>query len=216
MTARGIPFVISAPSGTGKTTVCRELIRRDNGLVFSVSHTTRAPREGELDGRDYHFVSRGSFRGMVDEGAFLEHAAYSENLYGTAWEALDRELGRGRDVLLEIETVGAAQVRARGVGAFLIFLLPPSLDSLASRLRGRGTDREAEVDRRLRIAESEFRAARDFDALVINRSVDDTVATVMEIVAAVRRGEAEQVRRDRSLARIRAALPPPLDAWVEC
>lgn len=207
--------MISAPSGTGKTTVCHELIRRDARLVFSVSHTTRAPREGEVDGRDYHFLSRAAFRAMVEKGEFLEHAEYSENLYGTAWAALDRELAGGRDVLLEIETAGAAQVRERGVGAFLIFLLPPSLDSLASRLRGRGTDREAEVERRLRIAESEFRAARHFDALVINRSLDETVATVTEIVSAVRGGGAERVCRERSLAQLRAALPPPLDKWIE-
>ncbi len=215
MTRRGIPFVISAPSGTGKTTVCHELVRRDPGLVFSVSHTTRSPRAGEVDGRDYHFVSRDSFDAMAVAGEFLEHAEYSGNRYGTAWPALERELDAGRDVLLEIETEGAAQVRARSVGAFLVFLLPPSLDSLAERLRGRGTDRDDEVERRLRIAENEFRAARHFDAVVINRDVEETVTTVMEIVAAVRAGAAAQVATERSLEQLRAHLPPPLDDWVQ-
>jgi guanylate kinase len=215
VTARGIPFVISAPSGTGKTTVCHELIRRDPHLVFSVSHTTRAPREGEVDGRHYHFLSRQSFEAMVVADKFLEHAEYSGHLYGTAWPALDIHLAAGRDVLLEIETIGAAQVRERDVGAFLIFLLPPSLESLAARLRGRGTDRAGEVARRLRIAQNEFRAARHFDAVVINRAVEDTVTTVMEIVAAVREGAAAQVAVERSLEQLRAQLPPPLDEWVQ-
>lgn len=215
MKPRGIPFVVSAPSGTGKTTVCHELIRRDPQLVFSVSHTTRAPRAGEREGRDYHFVDRDRFSSMVEAGEFLEHAGYSGNLYGTAWSALDRQLSSGLDVLLEIETAGAAQVRERNVGAFLIFLLPPSLDSLATRLRGRGTDGEAEVERRLRIAESEFRAARHFDALVINRDVEETVGEVMEIVAAVRAGAAARVATERSCERLGAVLPPPLDDWVQ-
>lgn len=214
MIARGVPFVISAPSGTGKTTVCRELVRRDPGVVFSVSHTTRPPRDGEVEGRDYHFVGREQFAEMIAAGAFLEHAEYSGNQYGTAWVALDRELGKGRDVLLEIETLGAAQVRARDVGAFLIFLLPPSLESLEARLRGRGTDRSAEVERRLRIAESEFREARHFDALVINHSVEEAVQTLSQIVEAVRGGAAERVREERSLDRTRATLAPPLDQWV--
>ena len=121
--SRGVPLVISAPSGTGKTTVCRELVRRDPRLVFSISHTTRAPRAGEVDGRDYHFLSPAAFAEMVEAGAFLEHAEYSGHRYGTSRAALERELDAGRDALLEIETVGAAQVRRSGVGAYLLFLL---------------------------------------------------------------------------------------------
>ncbi len=212
--SRGVPVVISAPSGTGKTTVCRELVRRDPRLVFSISHTTRSPRDGEVDGRDYHFLSREAFGEMLTAGAFLEHAEYSGHCYGTSRAGLERELAAGRDVLLEIETNGAAQVRRSGVGAYLIFLLPPSLDALAARLRGRGTDRDAEVERRLQIAESEVRAARDFDALVVNHSVEDTVAAVLEIVAALRAGRGDTVRAERCSERVSATLPPPLDDWV--
>lgn len=212
---RGVPLVISAPSGTGKTTVCRELVGRDPQLVFSISHTTRPPRAGEVDGRDYHFLSRAAFAAKVAAGAFLEHAEYSGHLYGTSRDALERELEAGRDVLLEIETEGAAQVRRSGVGAYLLFLLPPSLDALAARLRGRGTDGDAEVERRLQIAEAEFRAARDFDALVVNHNVEDTVAAVLEIVAALRDGRADAVRSERSLERVGASLPSPLDEWVQ-
>lgn len=211
----GVPFVIAAPSGTGKTTVCRALVARDRDLVFSVSHTTRAPRGGEVDGRDYHFVRDDAFTKMVDTGAFLEHAEYSGNRYGTSWAALDHELRRGVDVLLEIEVQGAAQVRARDVGAFLVFLLPPSLAALEARLRGRGTDDETEIERRLRIAEREFSAARNFDALVINDRVESAVEAVLAIIRAVRDGEEPRVRRECSLARIQSELPPPLDAWVQ-
>jgi guanylate kinase len=155
------------------------------------------------------------FDAMVAAGEFLEHAEYSGHLYGTAWSGLDQRLTAGCDVLLEIETVGAAQIRRRGVGAFLIFLLPPSLDSLAERLRGRGTDGEAEVERRLRIAETEFRAAHHFDALVINHTVHETVVEVREIIAAVRAGTAARVTRERSCERLATLLPPPLDEWVQ-
>ncbi len=212
---RGVPLVISAPSGTGKTTVCRELVRRDPRIVFSISHTTRPPRAGEVDGRDYHFLSRDAFAEMVAAGAFLEHAEYSGNLYGTSRDALLRELDAGHDVLLEIETEGAGQVRRSGVGAYLLFLLPPSLEALAARLRGRGTDGDAEVARRLQIAEVEFRAAGDFDALVVNHNVEDTVTAVLEIVAALRDGRADAVRAERSLERVRASLSSPLDDWVQ-
>ncbi len=214
-TAReGVPFVIAAPSGTGKTTVCRALVERDARLVFSVSHTTRAPRSGERDGRDYHFVSPECFAEMAAAGEFLEHAEYSGNRYGTAWASLDATRRQGLDVLLEIEIDGAAQVRQRGVGAFFVFLLPPSLEALERRLRGRGTDGEHEIERRLAIAEREFRAARDFDAVVINDRVDAAVQAVADIVDAVRRGEREEVTRRCSLERVEGALPAPLGAWV--
>ena len=211
---RGIPFVISAPSGTGKTTVCRALVAHDAELRFSISHTTRAARGGEVDGHDYHFVTRGAFRQMVEAGAFLEHAEYSGNLYGTAWSSLEAELDAGRDLLLEIETQGARQVRESGIGAFSVFLLPPSLEELSRRLRERDTDADAEVAKRLAIAEAEFREAPDFDAVVVNRELDATVAAVGSIIEAVRAGQRERVVRERSLDRVRSELPAPLDAWV--
>lgn len=208
-------MVVAAPSGTGKTTVCRELVRGDAGLVFSVSHTTRDPRAGERDGHDYHFVTRNEFARLRDSGSFLEYAEYSGNLYGTAWPALDAQLAVGSDVLLEIETQGARQVRERGVGAFLVFLLPPSLEALEARLRGRGTDDEEEVRRRLGIAEWEFRQARLFDAFVINREVDQTVGEVMGVVERLRAGDPEGAREGWSLVACKRELAAPLNTWIE-
>ena len=132
----GIPFVLAAPSGTGKTTLCQAALARDSRLDFSISHTTRAARKGEQDGRDYHFVSPAEFRRLVGEGAFVEHAEYNAENYGTSHEALRVPLvERGHDVLLEIEVQGAAQVRERRPDARFIFLLPPSMDELERRLR---------------------------------------------------------------------------------
>jgi len=209
---RGLVFVIAAPSGTGKTTVCRQVVARDPGIVFSVSHTTRPRRGGERDGVDYHFVSEDRFRKMIDAGEFLEHARYSGHLYGTSWSAIEKPLDAGRDVLLEIETEGARQVRERCPGAQLIFLLPPSLAELEARLQGRRTDDADEVARRLAIARGEFGAARLFGAFVVNERVEDAAAAVLEIVGAARRGAGAGGRY--GLASARAKLDPALRAWL--
>lgn len=209
---RGIPFVLSAPSGAGKTTVCKGVIARDPGIVVSVSHTTRKPRPGERDGVEYHFVSADEFRKLVADGAFLEHAEYSGNLYGTSWAAIDAPLARGDDVLLEIETEGARQVHERRDDAHLIFLLPPSLAALESRLRGRGTESAEEVDRRLAIARREFAAAPLFQSFVVNDDAECAVDDVLAIVATARQCAAIDERF--SLARLRATLDPALAAWL--
>ena len=209
---RGIPFVLSAPSGAGKTTVCRGVIARDSGIVVSVSHTTRAPRPGERNGVEYHFVTAEAFRKLVAEGAFLEHAEYSGHLYGTSWAAIDAPLERGEDVLLEIETEGARQVRERRRDAHLIFLLPPSLAVLESRLRGRGTENAEEVDRRLAIARREFAAASLFDSVVVNDDAQRAVDDVLTVVGAARADTPIDARF--SLARVRATLDPALAAWL--
>ena len=209
---RGTPFVVSAPSGTGKTTVCRQLVERDPAIVFSISHTTRAPRPGERDGVDYHFVKPGEFRRMIDAGAFLEYAEYSGHLYGSSWKALDAPLAEGLDVLLEIETDGARQVRERRADAHLVFLLPPSLAALEARLRGRGTDAGDEVDRRLAIARREFQAAAWFDSFVVNDDVESAVRAVHEVVRAVRAGE--RVTERASRAAVIQRLDPVLASWV--
>jgi guanylate kinase len=183
---QGTPFVVAAPSGVGKTTVCRALVEHDDGIAFSVSHTTRPQRSGEQDGYDYHFVDRAEFQRLVDEGAFLEHACYSQHLYGTSWAALREPLERGRDVLLEIEVQGAAQVSERLESARLIFLLPPSLEELERRLRDRGTDSDDEVARRLTIARREILEVDAFHYAVVNDRVERAVAEVREVVEAER------------------------------
>ncbi len=196
----GLPLVVAAPSGTGKTTVCRQLVERDERIVFSVSHTTRARREGERDGVDYHFATEAEFRRLVEQGAFLEWAEYNGHLYGTSWLAIEEPLTGGLDVLLEIEVQGASQVRERRRDARLIFLLPPSLRVLEERLRGRGTDSEDEIGRRLQLARRELESAPLFDYAVVNDDLERCVESVREIVAAERRGRAEPLRARYAVA----------------
>ncbi len=183
---QGTPFVVAAPSGVGKTTVCRALIERDDGIAFSISHTTRPRRSSERDGYDYHFVSQAEFLRLVDEGAFVEHAGYSQHLYGTSWAAMREPIERGCDVLLEIEVKGAAQVGERVESARLIFLLPPSLEELELRLRERGTDSDEEVKRRLLIARDEIREVDAFHYAIVNDRVERAVAELQEVVEAER------------------------------
>jgi guanylate kinase len=207
---RGIPFVVSAPSGTGKTTVCRALVASDPDLRFSVSHTTRPPRAGELDGVDYHFVDRARFAELIAEGAFLEHAEYAGNWYGTSWQAIDVPLAQGVDLLLEIEVQGADQVRARRADARLVFLLPPSLEALEQRLRGRGQDAPEVVRERLELARRELRAAGRFDYVIVNDELERCTAALREVIQAERRGDGESARarhgREVVLPRVRDRL----------
>ncbi len=196
----GIPFVVAAPSGTGKTTVCRAVLERDPLVDLSISHTTRTPRAGERDGVHYHFVSPSEFRRLNEEGAFLEHAEYGGQNYGTSWEALRLPLEeKGRDVLLEIEVQGAAQVRERCRDARFVFLLPPSIERLEQRLRGRGTDSTDAIDRRLAMADRELEAIRLFDYAVVNADLEQAISAVLAIIAAERDGSAEALTPVRSL-----------------
>jgi guanylate kinase len=210
---RGIPFVVSAPSGTGKTTVCRFLVERDARIEFSVSHTTRQQRPGERDGHDYHFVSHGEFERLVEAGAFVEWAEYAGNLYGTSFASLDAPLAGGRDLLLEVEVQGALQLRERRRDARFIFLLPPSLAELERRLRGRGTDAPEEVERRLAAVRRELGALDAFDYAVVNEDVERTVETLLAIVAAERAGDTGALRARHGVAaarsRLAAVLPIP-------
>ena len=186
--ARGVLVVVAAPSGTGKTTVCRRAMERDPRLRFSVSHTTRTPRAGERDGVDYHFVSAEEFRELARRSVFLEYAEFNGQLYGTSREALERPLAEGRDLIVEIEVQGARQLRERRPDACFLFLLPPSMAALAERLRGRGTDSAETIAKRLAIAENELLAIEYFDYAVINDDLERTVNTMLEIIQARRAG----------------------------
>jgi guanylate kinase len=199
---RGRPFVVAAPSGTGKTTVCRAALERDGGLRFSISHTTRPPRQGEQDGVDYHFVTPDRFRELVKQDAFLEYAEYNGNLYGTSWEAIEQPLARGWDLLVEIEVKGARQFRERRRDACFIFLLPPSMEVLRERLEGRGTDTPETIAKRLAIAEQELEAIEFFDYAIVNRDVDRAVEELLEIVAAERRGRTREARERHGRAAV--------------
>jgi guanylate kinase len=208
---RGIPFVVSAPSGTGKTTLCHALVARDPGLEFSVSHTTREQRPGEREGHDYRFVSREEFQRRVAQGAFVEHAEYAGQLYGTSFDALDGPLARGRDLLLEVDVQGALQLRQRRADARLIFLLPPSLAELERRLLGRGTDAREGVEQRLALVRRELAAVHAFDYAVVNDDLERAVAALLAIVAAERAGDTAAVRaahgREKVVSRMADVLP---------
>lgn len=204
----GLTFVISAPSGTGKTTVCGMLLAQDSNLRFSVSHTTRRPREGEPDGEAYHFVSEGEFRRLISEGAFLEHARYTGNLYGTSYRSIEDSLAMGFDILLEIEVQGAGLIRKSDFDASFIFLLPPSMSVLEQRLRDRGTDSEELIERRLSEGNPEIAMAKIFDYAVINDDLRTAVDKVREIVDAERKGTTAGVRE-------RYGIENVLDAWLE-
>ena len=181
------PVVLSAPSGVGKTTIARVLVDREEDFSFSVSATTRPPREGEIDGVDYRFVSEVEFLGMVDRGEMAEWAKVHGDFYGTPIESLKTAGKAGRHAVLDIDVQGAMQIREAVPEALLLFILPPSAESLLQRLTGRGTEREETLRRRLTTALQELEAAPAFDFFVVNRDLDEAVA---EVRGLARRGEA--------------------------
>lgn len=176
-------FVITGPSGVGKGTLIRGLMERIDGLELSVSATTRAPRPGELDGIDYHFLTRDEFDRRVAKGDFVEHADYAGRSYGTLRSELEDRLAAGAPVVLEIEVQGARQVRAAMPEAVQVFIAPPSLQALRTRLIGRGTDDSDEVERRLRVAEEELLAQPEFGHVVVNDRLDEALERLTAIVA---------------------------------
>jgi guanylate kinase len=177
-------FVITGPSGVGKGTLIRGLMERHPQLELSVSATTRAPRPGEADGVDYHFLSREEFDKRVAEEAFVEHADYAGRSYGTLRSELEARVRAGTPVVLEIEVQGARQVRAAMPEAVQVFIAPPSLDALRTRLIGRGTDDAEEVERRLRVAEQELAAQPEFGHVVVNDRLDEALEQLVGIVRA--------------------------------
>jgi guanylate kinase len=178
-------FVITGPSGVGKGTLIRVLRERLPELELSTSATTRQPREGEVEGRDYHFLTPEEFADRADANEFLEHAAYSGNRYGTLRSEVERRLAEGRSVMLEIEVQGARQVRAAMPEAVLVFIAPPSEEALRERLEGRGTDSPDAIDERLRTAELELAAQQEFKHVVVN----DDVGTAAEELERIVRSE---------------------------
>jgi guanylate kinase len=176
-------FVITGPSGVGKGTLIRGLMERHPQLELSVSATTRAPRPGEADGVDYHFLSREEFDRRVADGAFVEHADYAGRSYGTLRSELEARVRSGTPVVLEIEVQGARQVRAAMPEAVQVFIAPPSLDALRTRLIGRGTDDAEEVERRLRVAEQELAAQPEFGHVVVNDRLDEALEQLSGVVA---------------------------------
>ena len=183
---RGLLFVVSAPSGTGKTTVVERLVQVTPELALSRSYTSRAVRPGEVEGIDYNFITRTRFEGMVQANAFLEWADVFGNLYGTCAEDAERELASGRDLVLVIDVQGARQVRARCRDTVGVFVMPPSFDVLEQRLRGRSKDSEAAMQRRLQTARDEVAAYVEYDYVVVNDELDACVDRLRAIVIAER------------------------------
>ena len=179
---RGRLYVVSAPSGAGKTSLVKALMEREPGIRFSVSYTTRKPRLNEVDGRDYHFVTMEQFTEMVARDEFLEHAQVFDNYYGTGARAVEAALANGERLLLEIDWQGAAQVRARLPEARSVFILPPSRASLEQRLKARSTDSDAVIARRLKDAAQDLAHWAEFDYVVINDRFDEALRDLQTIV----------------------------------
>jgi guanylate kinase len=196
---KGLLFVISAPSGAGKSSLVQALLREDSALRLSVSYTTRAPRPGEVDGREYHFVDEKTFMAMLERGEFLESAEVHGNRYGTGQAKLAAALEQGADVVLEIDWQGAEQVRRLIPEAIGIFILPPSLAELERRLRSRAQDAEAVIRRRMDNAREELRHAPEFKYVIINKDFDCARRDLAAIVRAERLSVSRQLARHPEL-----------------
>ncbi len=197
--AIGQLFVVSAPSGAGKTSLVNELVTRHEDLAISVSHTTRPPRPGEQEGIDYHFISEAQFREMVRRDAFLEYAEVFGNLYGTSREWVESQLAQGIDLILEIDWQGARQIRQKLSECTTIFILPPSLDELEKRLRGRGGDDESVIRRRMEAAVLEMEHYREYDYLVINDDFHRALGDLEAVIRGAGLRRELQERRHREL-----------------
>ncbi len=196
----GTLYIVAAPSGAGKSSLVNALLEREPGISLSISHTTRPPRPGDVDGQHYHFVNRGVFERLIADNAFLEHAEVFGNLYGTARSAVAPQLAQGRDVLLEIDWQGARQVRKIEPNCVSIFILPPSRDELERRLRTRAADNAATIARRLADSREEIAHAGDFDYIIVNDQFADALAELRAIVTTRR------LRRDAQSARHAALI----------
>ncbi len=183
---KGNLFVISGPSGAGKGTVCSAFMAKHPEAWLSVSATTRAPRPGEVDGVSYHFMTEEAFRAEIDRGGFLEYAAFCGNYYGTPKDKVLEQLAAGRDVILEIESDGAMQVRSHYPEGVFIFVCPPSMEELRDRLVGRGTEKPDVVEARLNKAVQEFKRAEKYNYMLLNDNVESAVARLEAIIAAER------------------------------
>jgi len=201
---RGILFVISSPSGGGKGTLIRRILTRLPRLGYSVSWTTRSPRQGEMNGRDYHFVSREDFIAARERGEFLEWAVVHGNFYGTSLKVVERELAAGRDIVLEIDVQGAESVRRTGLESVSVFILPPSFEILRRRLTGRQSENAAALALRLQNSRAEVEHYREFDYVILNDDVERAATQLAAIVYAER---ARRERQEQLVERVLAGFP---------
>ncbi len=192
-------FIVAAPSGAGKTTLVKMLLERDSSIRLSVSTTTRVPRPGEVNGREYHFVDAPTFLALREQGEFLESAEVHGNHYGTSRAWIERQMAAGQDILLEIDWQGAQQVRRLFPGSIGIFILPPSLEELERRLRGRGQDSAEIIARRVAAALDEMRHVKEFDYVIINNKLPEAIEDLQTVVRSVRLRTTSQLDRHRAL-----------------
>ncbi|MBA3568592.1 MAG: guanylate kinase [Pyrinomonadaceae bacterium] len=197
---RGILFVVSSPSGGGKGTLIQQVLKQAQNLRYSVSYTTRAPRNGEVEGREYFFVRPEKFEAMVAAGEFLEWAHVHGKLYGTSRHQVSREVFEGRDIILEVDVQGAASVRELVTDSVSVFILPPSVEILRQRLIARGTDSSGELELRLRHAPAELKHYKEFDYVIINDEVEKAAGHLSSII------EAERARRARQEPQIKRVV----------
>ncbi len=181
---KGVPFIVSAPSGAGKTTLCKMAVAFFPGLRHSISYTTRPPRDGEVDGEDYRFIDDAGFDRMVESGEFLEYAGVHGKRYGTSRKDLAGLLDEGTDVILDIDVQGAEKVRGRLSGGVYIFILPPSVEACEERLRSRGKDSPEEIKRRLKIALDEIKKAQEYQYIIINDNLTAAFEKLKSIMIA--------------------------------
>ena len=193
MSQQGILVVVSGFSGAGKGTLMKELLKRYDNYALSISATTRSPREGETDGKEYFFVSKERFQDMIAQGQLIEYAQYVNHYYGTPKEYVESQMAAGKDVILEIEIQGAAKVREKLPEAVSLFLVPPSFEELSRRLHARGTDSEEKIQQRLATAREEAKEIVNYDYIVVNDTVDHAVEEILAILTA------ESCRKERRL-----------------
>jgi guanylate kinase len=196
---KGILYIISAPSGAGKSSLVRAIVHKLADVVVSVSHTTRPMREGEVDGQDYHFIDESRFSAMVEQGDFLEHAQVFGNYYGTSKQSIEAQLLSGKDVILEIDWQGARQIRQRMNDSKSVYILPPSISALKQRLSNRGQDTDEVIDARMREAVSEMSHYGEFDYIVINDDFDEATEQLASIFVCNRMLLDNQQRRNAEL-----------------
>jgi guanylate kinase len=200
MKSRGSLYIVSAPSGTGKTSLVKALLDSLENIKLSISHTTRSMRPGEIDGVHYHFVERAVFETMIAHGDFFEHAQVYDNLYGTSKSWVEAQLAQGIDVILEIEWQGARQIRAACQDVVSIFIFPPAISVLEERLRARGQDDESVILRRLAEAREEIRCYEDYDYIVVNDKFETALSDLRSIIRAEHCRKEKQSQRFSALA----------------
>ena len=189
----GQPYVITGPSGAGKSTIIHQIGKRVKKLGYSISHTSRNPRSNEVNGVDYYFVSRDIFTKMIDDGAFVEWAHVYDDLYGTSFASLDKPLGKGLDVVMDVDSQGAKNIKKYFKQSVLIYILPPSLEVLEKRLRDRALDEDKAIENRLEKAREELKTCLWYDYIVVNEDIDQSVKEVESIIIS------ERCRREKRL-----------------